>query len=639
MVVISFAPSVMMSATIAMSIDYSLFLLSRYREELLNGRKPYRAIEDMIASAGHTVLVSGSTLAMCFLALMFFPSPMLISTGLGCAIAITIAIMVNLSLTPAMLMLFEKFFARSIEESVILAWFCPAKKKHGSALPNQRSLDIQDGNDFGSDDDALLGHDDDEPLRDIGLLAGLASVKNTVWYRFADRVSTRYPWVVLTVLVAFAVPCTVSAMGMQRTLSTLSFTPRGSEGTTGFADLASNFGAGFLFRYFLIVQAPAGTPTIFSQAVFNITNELLVAPHNSFLAIRNDTGLTGLTYVSDSSTLVNGIVSKAAQHNISANATNKFIDLFIDDGRIQEGLWDDVLMWTANCTDNKAGFPAAGWNATADLMGQVCPYLVSHYSNTTGQPNALMTDILLKIDPFQEKGVKWLQQARDAVSDWEARHPGFRAYIGGGAAINVDVVAATYGAFPMAIGLTAAFVLVWIGISFKSVMVPVRAVFTLAITILYVYGCAVYVYQDGALNGLGIPGLQGQGAISWISPIMCFSIVVGLGLDYDVFLISRVLEYRKLGLTTKQAVLYGFAQTGPIITAAGAIMAIAFAGLLFSSEGALNEMSFYLVFAVLFDTLVVRSLLVPSVMVILGEWNWWPAKMPPSNAHLVYENP
>ena len=86
MTVISFAPSVMMSTVIAMSIDYSLFLLSRYREELLNGRKPYGAVEYMMSSAGHTVLVSGSTLAMCFLSLMFFPSPMLKSTGLGCAI-------------------------------------------------------------------------------------------------------------------------------------------------------------------------------------------------------------------------------------------------------------------------------------------------------------------------------------------------------------------------------------------------------------------------------------------------------------------------------------------------------------------------------------------------------------------------
>lgn len=108
----------------------------------------------------------------------------------------------------------------------------------------------------------------------------------------------------------------------------------------------------------------------------------------------------------------------------------------------------------------------------------------------------------------------------------------------------------------------------------------------------------------------------------------CFSIVVGLGLDYDVFLICRVQEYRLLGLSTKDAVAYGLAQTGPIITAAGAIMALAFGGLLASGEKALNEMAFYLVASVLFDTLVIRSLLVPSIMVLFGEANWWPSQVP-----------
>jgi hypothetical protein len=82
--VISFAPSVMMSAVIAMSIDYSLFLLSRYREELKGGRDVAQAVLYMTWAAGHTVLVSGSTLVICFASLMFFPAAVLSSSGLGC---------------------------------------------------------------------------------------------------------------------------------------------------------------------------------------------------------------------------------------------------------------------------------------------------------------------------------------------------------------------------------------------------------------------------------------------------------------------------------------------------------------------------------------------------------------------------
>ena len=111
---VSFTPSLMMSATIAMSIDYSLFLLSRYREELLALRPVETAIIQMLRTSGHTVLVSGTTLALCFAGLAFFQVSMLSIPGLATAIAITIAVIVNLSLTPALLLAFPTFFANSV---------------------------------------------------------------------------------------------------------------------------------------------------------------------------------------------------------------------------------------------------------------------------------------------------------------------------------------------------------------------------------------------------------------------------------------------------------------------------------------------------------------------------------------------
>jgi RND superfamily putative drug exporter len=100
----------------------------------------------------------------------------------------------------------------------------------------------------------------------------------------------------------------------------------------------------------------------------------------------------------------------------------------------------------------------------------------------------------------------------------------------------------------------------------------------------------------------------------------------GLSVDYDVFGIDRVMEYRNAGFTTHDAVLCGLAQTGKVVTAAGAIMFFAFAGLLLSSNAALNQLSFFLCVSVLADCFVVRTLLVPSLMMLLGETNWWPSK-------------
>jgi len=105
---------------------------------------------------------------------------------------------------------------------------------------------------------------------------------------------------------------------------------------------------------------------------------------------------------------------------------------------------------------------------------------------------------------------------------------------------------------------------------------------------------------------------------------MAFSIIVGLGLDYDVFLISRVLEFRLHGYTNKASIVKGLYKTGHIITAAGIIMAVAFSGLLLSSEIILNQVAFFLVVAVLLDTFVIRTILVPVLLGLSGKHAWWP---------------
>ena len=111
---VSFTPSLMMSATLAMSIDYSLFLLSRYREELLACNSIYMAIAIMLKTSGRTVLLSGLTLALCFAGLAFFRVSVLSIPGLATAIAIINAVVVNLSLTPALLFAFPEFFAKCV---------------------------------------------------------------------------------------------------------------------------------------------------------------------------------------------------------------------------------------------------------------------------------------------------------------------------------------------------------------------------------------------------------------------------------------------------------------------------------------------------------------------------------------------
>jgi len=182
--------------------------------------------------------------------------------------------------------------------------------------------------------------------------------------------------------------------------------------------------------------------------------------------------------------------------------------------------------------------------------------------------------------------------------------------------------------------MAAVLFLYWLG--FGSIIIPVRAIATMGFSLAWVFGLAVLVYQHGALKFMDFAPLSptqpstagAKPELCWLIPVMAFSIMVGLSLDYDVFLVSRIVEFRLEGKSDRESVLLGLAKTGRIITAAGIIMAIAFFGLLLSNQASMNQLSFFLVIAVLFDTFIVSTILVPACMSIIGSGNWWPLVVP-----------
>ena len=201
---------------------------------------------------------------------------------------------------------------------------------------------------------------------------------------------------------------------------------------------------------------------------------------------------------------------------------------------------------------------------------------------------------------------------------------------------TVLLSAQVYASMPAVIATTfgAAFGVVLV--AFRSVLVPLRAVASLALTVGWVYGALIWVYEDGGLAWTGISSLAPTPiGICWINPVITFAVIVGLGLDYDVFLLTRVYELRMGGASNTRAITQGLVRSGNIITAAGAIMAIAFCGLLMNSTPTLNQMATVLVVSVLLDTFVVRTLLLPAIMTLLGSLNWWPRRMPqPTSAEV-----
>merc|ERR1712070_1192534 len=198
-------------------------------------------------------------------------------------------------------------------------------------------------------------------------------------------------------------------------------------------------------------------------------------------------------------------------------------------------------------------------------------------------------------------------------------------------AVEVDAENLTVGRFPMVVLITVAVVFSLIGLRYKAFIIPFKLLFTIAIPIMSTLGMGVFVFQDGVLNWTGIPSLQSDGGLVWINPVACTFMLIGFGLDYDIFLFSRIYATRKDGTfrDDKEAIVNALSATGPVISTAGGIMALAFVGMVVQhSNEFLCQMGFTMIFGVLMDTFVVRTLLVPAFLAMAGPFNWWPGAMP-----------
>ena len=146
------------------------------------------------------------------------------------------------------------------------------------------------------------------------------------------------------------------------------------------------------------------------------------------------------------------------------------------------------------------------------------------------------------------------------------------------------------------------------------------------LTLSATFGILVLVFQDGRLEGL--LDYRGQGALELTQPVVLFAVAFGLATDYGIFLLTRIREAWDSGLSNREAVAIGLERTGRIITAAAVLFCIAVGSFATSGIVMVKEVGVGIALAVLIDASIVRALLVPSLMAILGRWNWWPSSQP-----------
>ncbi|MBV9357021.1 MAG: MMPL family transporter [Chloroflexi bacterium] len=491
---------------LGLGIDYSLFIVSRFREELSSprGRSVDEAVARSIATAGRAVLFSGITVCIGMLALLTFDISALRSLGLAGSLVVAVSVVAALTLLPAALSL----LGRRID-----------------ALPLRRLRPPS------------------ATASDHGFWASLA---HTV---MAHPVAVLLPMLVL--LLALGLPFLQVELGAPDA----SILPTDVQSRQGFDLLRTHWGEGELSPVLIVFQAQSGSP---------LQPDRVGALYDYVRRVEADPRVAR----------VDSIVS------LDPRLTREqYQFLYTDPDHI--------------------GDPIAALVAQATVRDDL---VVVTATSRYGQ-----TDV----------------RSKDLVRSIRATPPptGFTMLVGGGTAGVVDYADRLYDQFPRAALLVVAAIYLVLLVSFRSVVIPVKAILMNVLSIVASYGALVVVFQDGALSGpLRFTPL---GFVEASLPILMFCVLFGLSMDYEVFLLSRIKEAYDSGLDNTTSVALGLQRSGRIITSAAGIVVLVSLSFVAADIVLIKALGLGTAIAVFLDATVVRALLVPATMRLLGDWNWW----------------
>jgi RND superfamily putative drug exporter len=225
-------------------------------------------------------------------------------------------------------------------------------------------------------------------------------------------------------------------------------------------------------------------------------------------------------------------------------------------------------------------------------------------------------------DSGSDPGEATLQGVRDTA---HAAGPDVR--VGGQPAGNADFIDSVYGSFPLMIALITITTFILLARAFRSLLLPAKAIVLNVLSVAAAWGVLVLVWQHG-YGSEAIWDIQATGSIpSWM-PLMVFAFLFGLSMDYEVFILSRMREeYDRTG-STHTAVVRGIGRTGRLVTSAALILFLSFTSMASGPETDVKMMATGLAAGILLDATVIRALIVPAVIALMGRWNWWLPRWP-----------
>ncbi len=292
----------------------------------------------------------------------------------------------------------------------------------------------------------------------------------------------------------------------------------------------------------------------------------------------------------------------------------------LTDAGITDGVFKPLIVLVEGTTDRAKLDKVAGSVAAADGVAAA----VAPPGDAWQQGDKALIEALSGTDASSKDSRKVISNLQDSVlpSTEATVGPGVVLTLGGAAPEERDFVHAVYGNFPYVLLFVIILTLILLTRAFRSIVLPVKAVILNLISLACAYGVVVFIFQQG--NGSeAIWGVPATGVvISWI-PIMIFAFLYGISMDYEVFMITRIREAYDETKDTAESISTGLARTGKLVTSGAGVLMFAFFALSTGPGLDIKQFGIGLAAGVIIDATLIRLLLVPSSMQLLGRWNWW----------------
>jgi RND superfamily putative drug exporter len=262
-----------------------------------------------------------------------------------------------------------------------------------------------------------------------------------------------------------------------------------------------------------------------------------------------------------------------------------------------------------------------GMSENADAVNDVSEPIRQGFLRSDRQ--ATLIEVLPAATLTPNEQIQWVREVRSSDVAAITGVPGAVLRVGGVPALDADYDSVVRQWLPrVVLGVVLGSLLALL-IGLRSLFAAVKAIFLNLLSVGASFGALVVVFQDG--HGSRLFGLHGPtGTVYPIVPILSFAVVFGLSMDYEVFLVARVLEERRRGLSEKSAVIEGLARTAGLITSAAAVMIAVFTAFTVGDFLVVKMLGFTLAVAVFIDATVVRMVVGPALLQLAGDWNWWP---------------